>query len=105
MRMLLFPSVTLLFFLGWVSIYLGLDAASQKLQLTVPSEGWQLLILFALHIASAAGLAYGYSRAVDDSAALNVRRLLLRFAVLLLAAVASVALMLPLALAEFGPRG
>jgi hypothetical protein len=105
MRMLLFPSVTLLFFLGWVAIYLGLDAASENLLLPVLSVGWQLLILFALHIASAAGLAYGYSRAVDGAAVFSVRRVLLRFAVLVLAALASVAVLLLLAIAVFSPRG
>jgi hypothetical protein len=98
------PGCIFFIFLAWIVIYLGLDAASQNLPLLSSGE-WQLMVLFALHIAKAAVLVYGYTRAVDGSSALSARRVSWRFSVLVLAALASVALLLLLAIAVFSERG
>lgn len=105
MQHLKFLGLALLFFVVWILVYMGLDVATQKGLVPAPSEDWHLLVLFSVQLATAALLAYGYSRWVDGPGAVNPKRLFVRFLVLALAALATVAFMLMVAIAVFSTRG
>jgi anti-sigma-K factor RskA len=105
MRAFKFPTIALLFFLAWIVVQFGLDFASQKWSWPEDLSGWQLLATFLVQIASAAVLAYAYTRAADRPWGVNRRRVLWRFIVLVLAALASMGFMLLVAIAVFSQRG
>ena len=105
MRNCKFPLLVLAFFLGSLLLCIALDVASRLSGWPGPTQdGYWLLLLVALQMLTAAWLAYDCSRAADAGALRRVR-VVWRFAVLALAALAAWGVLLALAIAVLGQRG